>query len=165
VKERLLTVQNRTRRQWINVRLLRWMIRGLLEDILNKQEFDVSVFLVSRAGIERLNLEILAHPGPTDVISLDHGSGLADGFLCGEVYACTEEAIAQARRFRTDWQRELVRYIVHGILHLNGFDDTTAAARRLMRQKESACLKALARRYSFLKLNVRGAKAETKPLS
>ena len=45
--------------------------------------------------------------------------------LCctGKSFVCLDEAVRQARRFHTTWQSELVRYVVHGVLHLLGYDD------------------------------------------
>ena len=63
-----------------------------------------------------------------------------------------DEAIAQARRFRSTWQSELVRYLIHGILHLRGFDDLRHSDRRKMKREESRLLRLLARQFNFGKL-------------
>ena len=51
-----------------------------------------------------------------------------------------DEAELQARRFRTSWQSELVRYIVHGMLHLCGYNDERASQRREMKLEENRLL-------------------------
>jgi rRNA maturation RNase YbeY len=71
------------------------------------------------------------------------------GSLHGEIFVCMDEAVAQARRFRTSWQSELVRYIVHGILHLRGFDDRRAAPRARMKREENRLVRELAARFDF----------------
>jgi probable rRNA maturation factor len=53
-----------------------------------------------------------------------------DAHLHGEIFICPEVAATQAREFRTSWQEEIVRYCVHGLLHLRGYDDVRAADRR-----------------------------------
>jgi probable rRNA maturation factor len=63
-----------------------------------------------------------------------------------------DEAIIQARRFRTSWPAELVRYLVHGVLHLRGFDDHTAADRRRMKTEENRLLRLLAGRFPLSQL-------------
>jgi len=45
--------------------------------------------------------------------------------LLGEIYICVDEAVLQARKFGTSWQSEVIRYLVHGVLHLLGFDDSS----------------------------------------
>jgi rRNA maturation RNase YbeY len=72
--------------------------------------------------------------------------------LHGEVFICLDDAVTQARRFRTTWQKETVRYLVHGILHLRGFDDLDTKVRRRMKRQEDRLLKALERRFPLSKL-------------
>ena len=65
----------------------------------------------------------------------------------GEVFVCVDEAVIQARRFRTLWQKELVRYVVHGVLHLQDFDDQGVRERRRMKREENRLLRLLAQRF------------------
>jgi rRNA maturation RNase YbeY len=58
----------------------------------------------------------------------------------------------QACRFHTTWQSEVVRYAVHGVLHLMGYDDLRPEARKLMKREEDRLLRQLARRYPIEKL-------------
>jgi rRNA maturation RNase YbeY len=69
--------------------------------------------------------------------------------VLGEVFVCVEEAMAQAHRYRTIWPVELVRYVVHGLLHLRGFRDGTPRARRRMKREENRRLRALARTFAL----------------
>ncbi len=70
----------------------------------------------------RLHRDFGGVPGPTDVITFQHG----------EIVISAETASRQARANRQPLPREIFRYIVHGLLHLNGHRDDTAAARRKM---------------------------------
>ena len=90
---------------------------GVLHSLQN-----VDVLLVSDRRIAELHLRFMNIAGPTDVITFQHG----------EIFVSTETADANARRFETTVDFELRLYIVHGLLHLAGFDDKTAAAARLM---------------------------------
>jgi len=47
--------------------------------------------------------------------------------ILGEIFICVDEAVLQARKFGTSWPSEVVRYIIHGVLHLCGFNDSSAA--------------------------------------
>jgi probable rRNA maturation factor len=58
-----------------------------------------------------------------------------------------DEAILQARRFRTTWQAEVMRYIIHGTLHLLGYDDLRMPARRMMKRQENRLLRRLAKDF------------------
>jgi probable rRNA maturation factor len=77
----------------------------------------------------------------------------ASAALHGEIVICVDEALAQARRFRTPWQSELARYLVHGILHLRGFDDRRPAQRRKMKRAEDRFLRQLACRFDLRRLS------------
>ena len=63
-----------------------------------------------------------------------------------------DDAIAQAREFRTSWQSELARYVIHGVLHLRGYDDIRAADRRKMKREENRLLKEIARLFPLKEL-------------
>ena len=79
---------------------------------------EVGVVLVSDARIAQLHKRFMDIAGPTDVITFQHG----------EILVSVETAKANARRFGSTIDREIRLYIAHGILHLVGYDDTTATA-------------------------------------
>ena len=90
--------------------------------------------------MSRLHERHLGIGGPTDVLSfeLEHdGRGRVIG---GEVIVCVTEARRQARRRGTNVESEMLLYALHGILHLAGFDDTTASGYRAMHQMEDDIL-------------------------
>jgi probable rRNA maturation factor len=76
---------------------------------------EVDVVLVSDKRIAELHQRFMNDPTPTDVITFDHG----------EIFISTETAKRQARQFRSSFEHELRLYLVHGLLHLSGFDDKT----------------------------------------
>ena len=100
----------------------------------------------------KLNETFLKHSGPTDVITFDYSEADRRSPLLGELFICVPEAVAQSRRFRTSWQEELVRYLVHGVLHLLGYDDRAAKARQRMKREENRLLRRLARRFDLASL-------------
>jgi probable rRNA maturation factor len=88
---------------------------------------EISLLIVSDRRIASLNRQFLNESGPTDVITFQHG----------EIFISAETARRQARQFRTTLKHELCLYLVHGLLHLHGFDDQTAAdAREIERAQE-----------------------------
>jgi len=72
--------------------------------------------------------------------------------LHGDIFISLDDAVAQARAFGTNWQSELVRYLLHGLLHLRGLDDRTAAQRRRMKREEGRLLRLAAREFSLSRL-------------
>lgn len=147
-----LTLRNRQRSRIIDLRQLRWILRDLLSSLLESEDFDLTIHLVNAREMTRLNENYLQHAGSTDVITFDYSSDGAPKSLVGEIFICIDEALIQARRFHTTWQAELVRYIIHGLLHLRGHDDLHAAARRRMKKVEGRLLKELDRRFRLSKL-------------
>lgn len=83
---------------------------------------DISILLISDRRMAELHRRFLNQPGSTDVITFDHG----------EICISAETARKHARRFNSSTVCEIQLYIVHGLLHLNGFDDRTKAGARKM---------------------------------
>jgi probable rRNA maturation factor len=105
----------------------------------------LSVVLTDNRHIRDLNREYLGHDLFTDVISfpledLDWPAGGVNGGLNGEIIASAELAVQQARARNLDPQAELLLYLVHGLLHLMGYDDRTPAAAKRMHEREDGLL-------------------------
>jgi probable rRNA maturation factor len=162
-----IAITSRQRTRKINLRRLRHIAHALFAD-LGIESAELGVYLVTEPEIIRLNETHLQHAGSTDVITFDYLDIGRAGCpqpaaelgamrtlrptLYGEIFICVDEAVRQARRFRTSWQSEIVRYLVHGVLHLWGHDDASAGARRKMKREEDRRLRALSRRFSLAHL-------------
>jgi len=85
---------------------------------------ELSVLLVSNRRMAELHRRFLHLPGPTDVITFQHG----------EIFISVETARSQARRFGNSLEGELRLYMAHGLLHLHGLDDKTPADAAEMEQ-------------------------------
>jgi rRNA maturation RNase YbeY len=143
---------------------LRRLAATLLQTLPAAKRFDLGIYLVSAAEITRLNETFLKHKGSTDVITFNYaetatpassrsgGRAACSNLLHGEIFVCLDEAVRQARRFHTTWQSELVRYVVHGMLHLLGYDDRASRARRRMKVAEDALVHRLASQFEFQRL-------------
>jgi probable rRNA maturation factor len=143
---RAVTITSRQRTLWIDVRYVRLIVGWLLDELWPAVGLDLGVCFVRSLEITGLNESFLQHKGPTDVITFNYSG--PDQIveperraLHGEIFICVDEALVQARRFHTAWQSELVRYIVHGMLHLSGYDDRHAADRRRMKRAEDQWLR------------------------
>ena len=148
-----LIVQNRRRGQRLNLGLLKKITTALLEDHLQRKDYELGVSVVGQAEMTRLNETFLRHAGSTDVITFDYAEPHLPSGLVGDIVVCADEAHGQARRFGSTWQVELVRYVVHGVLHLSGHDDQHTEDRRRMKREENRLLGQLAKRFSLTRLS------------
>ncbi len=130
--------------------LLRKITRALCSDLLAWTDYEVSVVLLDPFAMSRLNYDYLRHHGSTDVITFNYSESPAE--FRGEIFISICDALEHADRFRRPWQEELIRYIVHGALHLAGHDDLEPAPRRAMKRQENKLLKALSQRFDLRKL-------------
>lgn len=151
-----LVVRNQQREVPCRARPLRALARAVLAEpeLAPLRAFtELGVYLVGDRRMSALNARHLDHAGPTDVISFDYGPGVptpeGPSGRSGELFLGVPEAVRQARRYHTAWPAELARYLVHGLLHLAGYDDTTPAARRRMKRVEDRLVRRLAARFDF----------------
>lgn len=84
-----------------------------------------------------INLQYLAHDTYTDIITFALGDGVT---IDGEIYISIPRVRENARLQKVQFQEELDRVIIHGVLHLLGYSDKTPRKKALMRKKEDACL-------------------------
>jgi probable rRNA maturation factor len=82
----------------------------------------ISVAFVGATAIARINQKYLRHRGPTDVISFGFAGGGNRSAVIGDIYICPEVARANARSQGVTVTEELLRLVVHGTLHVLGYD-------------------------------------------
>lgn len=155
-----LTIRNRQRARAVDSRLLRRIITTFLTELLHTKRAELGITLVAAPEMTRLNETFLKHEGSTDVITFNYlepgtWSSVSGTALHGEIFICVDEAMAQARGFRTTWQSEIVRYMVHGTLHLLGYDDHRASDRRQMKREENRLVRLLASRFPLSRLSAK----------
>jgi rRNA maturation RNase YbeY len=148
-----LVLRNRQRVRAVHLRPLRRATRVLLDDLLRLADYELGVHLVAASEMAPLNETFLRHEGSTDVITFDHSTTGAAVALHGEIFISLDDAVVQAREFGTSWQAELIRYLIHGVLHLRGYDDLDAASRRRMKRAENRLLEELTRRFDLSALS------------
>lgn len=104
----------------------------------------LGLVLSDDAYIAALHERFMADPSPTDVLTFDLRDDARDPTIEGEIVVSVETACRQARRLKLPPQEETLRYFIHGVLHLLGYDDHSPAERRRMRRAENDVLQTLA---------------------
>lgn len=105
----------------------------------------LDIVFLSDPAIRQLNKRYKNRNSATDVLSFDLGS-------FGQILISSDTALKNSARFKSSFEEELVLYVIHGILHLFGYDDTTDAAKRMMSDKEERLLERLCEKLSFSKV-------------
>ena len=123
------------------------------------KEIRLNILFLNDVQMSRLHRRFLGKEGPTDVLafSMQEGKPLkGDSFLLGDIAISAETALRHAKRFRSTVDRELILYVIHGILHLLGYDDHGGRSRLLMRRKEKElltyCRNGVSRKVSITRL-------------
>jgi len=93
----------------------------------------IFVWLISDRLMARLHRQFLGQTGPTDVLTFQHG----------EIFISAETARRHARTFGNSFACEVRLYIVHGLLHLHGFDDRSEADAQTMEAAQEKILAAV----------------------
>ena len=94
---------------------------------------DINIIFCSDNYILDVNMKYLQHDYFTDIITFDYCEGKV---LSGDLFISVDSVRENSIEFGTDFEEELHRVIVHGVLHLIGYDDHTEEDKKVMRQKE-----------------------------
>ena len=115
-------------------------VKRLVQKTLKSEKSEknsVGVLLTGNAGIRRLNKRFLNHDYATDVISF----GLGEEKSLGDLVVSADMARRVSKELRIPFREELARYLVHGTLHLLGYDDKKKKDREKMFTRQEAILK------------------------
>ena len=121
-------------------------LRSAVASVLSESQFkqaEISVAVVDDQRMQQLNAKYLDHDWPTDVLSFVHEAG--SDRLEGEIIVSSKTAVRQAAEFDSTPEHELLLYVIHGALHLIGYDDHNDADRQTMRAAERRHLDQLAK--------------------
>lgn len=103
----------------------------------------ITVIFVDDEKLARMHGEFLNDPTPTDIITFDLGEDKTEG----EIYISTQRASEQAKQFNCTESEELLRLIVHGLLHLKGYNDLAEKDLKEMKTLENQLVEKLSRLY------------------
>ena len=106
----------------------------------------VEIVLVDEIEIRRINSEYLKRDYITDIISFHYHEesesmdSLNRTCLEGTIYCCLPRIIEQSRELNVKLHTECLRILVHGLLHIFGFDDSTEQQKKIMTMEEDAII-------------------------
>jgi probable rRNA maturation factor len=103
----------------------------------------LSVVCTNDRSIRTMNREFLAHDYSTDVIAFPFGS---DDGVEAEIYINLDAARNQAKKYRVTYTQEARRLLIHGVLHILGYDDTTVQKKKKMTEREEYYITFLSRK-------------------
>ena len=115
---------------------LKSWVKGVIESEGRNLTSLVYIFC-SDSYLLTLNQGYLNHKTFTDIITFDYSEGDA---LDGEIYISVARIKDNAIKFERDFEEELHRVMIHGVLHILGFKDKSPSEKSVMRKKEEACL-------------------------
>ena len=121
----------------------------LMDELLQTDAYDLNILFVNETRMAKINLEHLRHEGATDIITFDYTTPT---LLHGDLIICPPVASENAARYRVSLGHEIVRNIIHGVLHLLGYADSKSIVRKKMKRAENRLLQKLARRFPLDRL-------------
>jgi rRNA maturation RNase YbeY len=98
---------------------------------------DINFIFCSDEYLLKINKQFLNHDYYTDIITFDYSS---DTLLSGDLFISVERVLENSKIYKTVFQEELRRVMIHGILHLMGYKDSTNEESQKMREAENGAL-------------------------
>lgn len=124
------------------IRIDKSKIDNLLKHLSTELNFKVESFeinFVNSTTIENINKNFLNHEGTTDIITFNYSEEKYR--FDAEIFISIPDAIENAKKYNVNIDNELGRLIIHGVLHLLGYDDLSVQQKRIMKRKENLFVK------------------------
>lgn len=123
-------IDNVPEKQWVTA-----IVQTVLKNEQSPFSGTLSIVLTNDAYIQKLNRDFFSKDRPTDVIAFPLDD--EDDDIWGEIYISTERGADQAREYGLPFLEETARLLVHGVLHLHGYDDLNSVSRERMTVREN----------------------------
>lgn len=124
---------------------LHQFVKLIIED-LQLSLISLELNFINSEKIREINRQYLSHDYSTDIITFNYSDDKK--LIDGEIFISVDDASINSKKYKVDLPEEIGRLIIHGILHLIGFDDLTPEKRKKMKIQENRLLK----KYKFLLL-------------
>lgn len=99
---------------------------------------NLEINFISSKAILDINKTYLNHDYTTDIITFNYSNILDD--IDGEIFISIEDALTNSKKYKVSLSDELVRLVIHGILHLLGYDDLNTSEKKIMKRLENKLL-------------------------
>jgi rRNA maturation RNase YbeY len=112
-------------------------IKKWIENVIREEEKstgEITIFFIENKSIREINVEFLEHDYYTDVISFDYGNEI---IVSGEIYISIDKVRENALKFGEGLMKEIRRVIIHGVLHLIGYEDSNEMQQKKMKRLEN----------------------------
>jgi probable rRNA maturation factor len=140
VKITIINLQNKVP---VNSKRVKKTVQKVLSSEGIKKSGEITVCFITDREIRALNRKYLGRNNPTDVMAFNLSGPQGQGKICADIAISTDTAIHNAAIFGTSPLFELYLYVIHGVLHILGYDDKTKNEQLIMRKKEKFLLKSL----------------------
>ena len=119
-------------------------VHRVISHLQKNLNFSIDSLLVNFINSEQIleiNKKFLNHHYTTDIITFNYSGDTVN--FDGEIFISADDAKENAAKFNVDFNQELLRLIIHGILHLAGYDDETPEKKKIMKKFENKFVKEL----------------------
>ena len=121
----------------IDKRKIHLLVKELSHN-LSFQLVSLEINIISSYEIISLNKKHLKHDYTTDILTFNYSSKKA--LLDAEIFISVDDAKSNSKKFKVSFNEEIGRLVIHGILHLLGFDDRITSEKKVMKRLENKLL-------------------------
>ncbi len=117
-------------------------VKRWVEQVVNSEGAvagEINYIFCSDLYLHSMNVQYLDHDTYTDIVTFDQSDDDEEE-ITGDIFISVERVKENASTLKEDFENELHRVMIHGILHLLGYGDKSLKEKQLMREKEDACL-------------------------
>lgn len=112
-------------------------VRKFIGDLIREEsgeQGEISIIFCSDPYLLRMNIQYLEHDYYTDIITFNY---VENRIISGDLFISTDRVKANAVEYNIPFMEELYRVIIHGVLHLTGYNDKSFHEKKVMREKEN----------------------------
>ena len=140
----------------LNVKYVEAVVSQVLKSLKKENTSEIDIVFMDDAAIKKLNKRYKKIDTPTDVLSFGiDGREFMRKKVLGEIFISLDTARRNSKLFGVVFEAEIVRCVIHGILHLFGYDDGTKREKERMWHKQEGFLKELCKQENFSKVLTR----------